>query len=504
MSNIYNVEFEKILLSYIIKDYTILGEIPTINEKDFTPNVNRIVFQAIQACLASDKKNFSKFILIEKLNTLNIKIGDDILPATYINALDLLGRDVSAEAAIGVAKKIKAVTVRRSLNQAAQKIMDMTKVDDGSKTIDLVNSVNQVFNKQINIIEEGTGNEPIDLFATAEQNIEHNLGVGDKKDVIPPYDLYSDMYGSFDAGGLHVYCSRMGIGKSTWLMNILEKTISNDDNLIALLLDSELEGERVQRRMISSLSGVNEYFLRNGTYRNNSEMYEKVKIALKRVGPWSGKLYHHYIGGVPLESQISFCKRWYEKYVSLTGKKAIIAVDYFKMGSIDNYNSQMKDYQMLGVKADAYKQLATELEIPIIAAVQTNRTNTYNGFGSKVENSSIVAGSDEIARVCSNLFLLQQLSVDEKLSFGEPDAALTLKALKTRQLGPNNKRLNNLVKYMDNGRVKFCENYLVYSNNYFNIKEMCSFQDIVKKNDNKIINVNMNNAVISNDNKPKF
>lgn len=486
--NLFNVEFEKqFLSSLVLNPHEVWSETNHfISDKDLSAG-HKPVFQIVRN-LIENGQEINKYIIAQSLINLNIKIFDVMNPEKYVlEVLTIL--DIDIKTGIQAAKEIKKYSIKRELVETGLKIQKIAESDENRKIIDIVNECNNIFSKKINVLSAGNGLEPQDLFGTAESNIENEEGIGSKNDIIPPYELYQDMFGDFDAGGLHVFCSRMGVGKSTWLMNILEQCILRDDDCIALLLDTELENERVQRRMISSLSGINEYFIKNKSYKRNKEMYDKVKAAFERIKPLKGRLDHTYIGGIDLQTQLSICRTWYQKNVVGRNKRAIIALDYFKLGSVDNYDTSLKDYQLLGLKADSYKQLATELQLPVLAAVQTNRNNEKTNFGQKIENTAVVAGSDEIARFCSNMFLLQRLTVDEKASYNT-EADLSLKSLKTRQLGPDLKNLNTLVKYEgSSGKIRYSENFLLYSAKNFKIEEICSFADIVKKN--KLVDISI-------------
>lgn len=496
-SKIYNVELEKILLSYIIKDYTVLGEIPHINSNDFTPNVNKNVFDAIKACLANEKKGFSKFLLIEKLNSLNIKIGGEIEPSIYIGALDLLGRDVTAEAAIGVAKKLKGVTVRRKLNEMALQIGEMTRNDNGKKTVDLVNDVSQVFNKEINLIDSND-DEPVDIYENMEKVIESIVSTPEEVGIEPPFPLYQKAFGNFDPSDVTVFVARPKQGKSTMMLSMMNDFAAkfSKDDFICLILDTEMQLKRSIWRGAAQQTGIAEYFFKNGYWAKNEMMSTKVRELWKIIPPLKEKVFHYFCAGKTLEEQVSIVKRFYQKYVAGTKKKFIVVVDYIKLGSADLDNAKnISMFLEVGLKIDRWKTVSSDLNCHIITSCQSNKLG--EGDQGKTDGT-IVSLSDMISQFASTILLLKKLSVDRKLMLNNIDATHSLIHIYTRNLGEDVNFLST-VKYtvQEYGKPKdeFIENFLLYKFDNFKVTEVGDFKTWAENN--RIIDVNLTEDKVS-------
>lgn len=496
-NNLFSVELEKLLISYIIKDYTILSEIPRINEKDFTPNTNRVVFQAIQSCLVYDKKGFSKFLLAEKLNGLNIKIAGEIAPSQYIEALDLLGRDITREAAIGVAKKLKNITVRRVLNEAGQRIVDLTKNDDGKKVTDLINDVTQIFNKEVNIIDNDDS-EPKDIYAEMQKVLDNFDNAGNSGGIEPPFPLYQKAFGNFDAGDVTAIVARPKNGKSTIMLSIMNDLGARytKDEFACLIIDTELELKRNCWRAASQMTGVAEYFFKNGAWKDNEIMSNKVKETMKIVPGLEGKIYHQFCAGKTLEEQVSIAKRWYAKHVAYTNKKCIIVVDYIKLGSADLMNAKNANmFLEVGLKIDRWKTVASELGVHLITACQSNKL----GEGDDgVSDGTIVSLSDMISQFSSTILHLKRLSINKKVMLGNLDATHGLHCIYTRNLGEDVNFLSE-VKYTvtEHGKPKdiWSPNFLLYKFDNFKVTEVSDFKTWAQSN--RIVNVNISDSKIA-------
>jgi replicative DNA helicase len=479
---LFSIDHEKHFLSAVIKNPIVLAECPLINERDFS-DINRPVFQTVKMILASGA-DFSKFVLIDRLAAMGLKIGGVIEPATYVNALDLL--NVSDKAAASIAKEIKRTTVRRELNAIGRSIQNTTEDDKkGKKASELVAEVTAIFNQHINLIEGSKDHEPKDLYGTTDDFLEKENDF-DVKSLPSPFPIYNDMYGYFDPGNIYCWIARMKVGKSSFAMSMFQQMAlaDKDGSFRALVLDTEMGTEEVQSRIIASLSGVKEFYIRHKLYRQNKHMRDKIDKARELMRPLWGKIDHVFIGGMSLDEQISVARRWKAKRVG-AGERGLMALDYFKLGSASEFDSRNSRDIVIGKKVDAYKNLSKELRIPIVAFGQANREGEDSKAGSKVQNSSVIGGSDMIAQFCSNIYLLSRLSPEERVWLNQvaPGSAThSLRLIAPRQLGPNELGQDCLVRYTDDrGKERWSENFLLFSFENFVFREVCTFRDIVQR-----------------------
>jgi len=165
MALLFNVEAEKVVLGALINNPTLRADIRYIGPSDMSPEVNRVVMSAIDACIASGTE-VSSFSIIDRLNSLGIKLAGVLEPSVYINSLSLL--QVADKAAIGMAKTIKNWSVRRELYNTAQRIVKLTEKDEGKKTMELVGEATQLFNEKVGLLSGTEESEPVDLFGTID------------------------------------------------------------------------------------------------------------------------------------------------------------------------------------------------------------------------------------------------------------------------------------------------------------------------------------------------
>jgi len=477
----FKKELNRQFLSGAIRHPEILAECH-LTEKDFDSDVNRVVFSALKACIAQGGK-FSEYVLIDRMVSMGQKLGGMLDPAIYVTKL--LGLAVNQDAALSIAKEIGKTSVRRELYEAAQRVQQAIEEDAGAKkslnAIELISKTTGIFNEKVNLLGSRAEDEPMDLYEDLEEYIEslghHPEDIGP----IPPFPIYHDLWGTFSPGDMSVYCARPKGAKSTFLMNIVEQCVLKDPEVVCLMLDTELETKRVQRRITSAMTDVNEYIIRTGKWKENPTIALKVREALQRSHEMTARINHTYVGGKTTEEQLSICRRWFHKHAAM-GKKALICLDYIKLGSVDLDNlGVMKDYQSVGKKVDQFKQLATELQCHVLTAAQTNRSNEGRDINTRRSDGAAIGLSDFISQYASNIYILEKLTLEQIAMFSSLDCTHTLSCVYARNLGV--KGSEPLVRYQDaRGKDRWTENFVFYRIKNFRVEELTDFRTEVGKN----------------------
>lgn len=478
MTNLYSLDVEKHFLACLLQYPDIWPEVSIIDEKDFS-TFNSVIFQVMLLELNANKP-LSAILLAEKIKSYSVVT--DVDPYDYLEALKLLPIKKSEGASL--AKQLKKLTVLRDFESIGKKIQRASKELIEKPFVEIVSQMDTIYNEKINLYSGGQ-DDPQDLFQNVKENIE-KMGNNPRDDgiIVPSFPKYTDFFGSFTPGDEYVFAARAKAGKSTLLMNLVFDACNAPENgeCRALYLDTELETYRVQRRIVSALSGVSTWWLRTGFWRQNAELEKKVRAALANSQKYFNKIDHIYVGGKPFDEVISIIKRWHHKHISRFGgkKKAIICFDYIKLGE-ENPTLAIKDYVIVGRKVERLKQIATELQCPVITSCQTNRTNEGRRDSSKiVDDGSAVGLSDQINQFASSVFLFRKLALDEKIEFGD-DFSHLLIPLYTRELG-RDATGSDLVKYLDEkGKIKYKENFIRIDFNAFHVTERGDFRGWVER-----------------------
>ena len=491
MADLYNIDLEKKFLSGTILNPDTRAETTHIRPEDLSVT-NRVVLSGIDSCLSSQKQ-FSVDLLIDRLESLSIKIADSIEPGIYIKSLQ--GLSVNDKATVTIARELRRIANRREIHAAAVEIAALASRDvpngesEPLKSTELLARATEIFNKKVNLLSGKDEDEPADLFGTVGDFLSQET-IYDKRAINLPFAVMNDLYGALDIG-VTVICSRMKVGKSTFWLSTLRQLAAEDkdNNFRALVLDTELTKEENQSRALAAASGVKEYLIRYKKYKKNPEMRKKVEEAEAMLSPLAGRVDHVFVGGKSLEHMLSVARRWAFKTLK-EGKKGLIVLDYIKLSGTADFASKNPLFLNIGAKIEAFKNLSKELSLPILTFCQANRENEDTKGGGRMQNTAVVGGSDMIAQFASNVYLLEKLAPEDRMRMC-PDLRVKfthrLLPLVTRVLGPDDMMKNRLVKYRDEGGKKdrFCDNYVLFNFDTFNVKE-CeqapTFYDLVERN----------------------
>jgi len=468
-----SIEIEKVVISGLLQFPEIYPEVSQfLSEKDFVSNSCHSIIYQILAKRLDNAQTATPVLIVEEINRLNLRFQEvDNIGAYILEGLNLIS--INKAGVIDSVKELKKITARREIYNKAKEIEQYVEKSGNESFENILTNCDKMYGDLLSSFEV-TG-EPQDLFAGAKNYIEELGNNQSNPEIFSPYKNYQNMFGGYFPGDLVVFASAAKSGKSTLLLDLMTK-ICMSGNIKGLFLDTELELERVQRRMVASLADINEYYLKTGYWRKNEELIKKVRAVWPTIETYFNKLDHKYIANLKIESIISLIKHWYWKKVVPSGAKAIVCFDYFKLTASDGNKDAFQSSMSMGHKVDALKKLASELKIPIIAACQTNRSNEERKNSKfRNESGSAVGLSHEINKFASSVFLFQRKFANE-IEDGDLSTH-KLVPLYTRDLGMHTAGYNDLVK-TEEGWV---ENFIEYKISNFSVSEVGTFKDRMKE-----------------------
>lgn len=178
-------------------------------------------------------------------------------------------------------------------------------------------------------------------------------------------------------GTLTIVAARKKMGKSTFLTNIGTNVAVKAGEPV-LYVDTEMSFNEWRARVLAIISGVPERVIKHGGFKQDKQVYERVKRSVALLQ--KSKLYHYYLPGYTVEKLAAL----YRKY-KLKEDISLGIFDYVKEPDLSSVDKGRKEYQILGDVTTKLKDLAGQLDIPFLAAVQLNRAGD-------------VADSDRVAR----------------------------------------------------------------------------------------------------------
>lgn len=240
-------------------------------------------------------------------------------------------------------------------------------------------------------------NEPINLSNGLREYIEERRTSGSLlTGLTTGFPVLDKQIDGLIPGSLTVIAARKKMGKSAFLTNIAVE-LAYIQNIPILYVDTEMTFDEFRPRAIAKLAKVSERDIKHGNY--DDDTYKRLMQSADIVD--SGRLFHEYMPGYSVDKLVALYKKY--KYKENIG---LIVFDYLKEPSSSSIDRQRKEYQILGDVTTKIKDLAGQLNIPALTAVQLNRDND-------------VADSDRIARYADVICLWQKRSKEERDLGGE-------------------------------------------------------------------------------------
>lgn len=311
-----------------------------------------------------------------------------------------------------LAAKIRKLQIGRSakipLTEAARAIDRITGEETLSHIVGLVE--NPIFDWTTLLNDKQDG--PEQIFASIEEYVEW-LGSNPVKQMgISTGYPYFDMAigGGCRRKSVSLVAARAKQGK-TILASSMAKNVAAQ-KIHVLNLDTEMNKNDQRHRMLGAISGVPTNEIETGQFALDPEKKRKVQEAAKYLKSIEQYYTYQNISGWAFEDTISTMRRWLLRTVGHDSNgvvnNCLIVYDYIKLMSADILASaKLQEYQALGFLMTSLHNFAVKYDVPILSFVQLNRD------GITREDTDIVAGSDRIVWLASNLTLLKKQSDEE-------------------------------------------------------------------------------------------
>lgn len=329
------------------------------------------------------------------------KAIDEAGGTSYVEMLTLQNTATPIQILAG---HIKQAAARREVYEQAERTKQLALKDSESDLNSFLGrvendyrdiSINYQVTQGVQKMGDGLGDHLNDLLKNPRTVV--GLKTGWKQ-----YDLASQ--GLVD-GELTVVGARSKVGKSTVILNWCRK-IACEDLIPTLYIDTEMDKSQQEEKLLSMISGVPHFEIRTGffgrdtKYGTAQEKIARIQMAVKVIK--EAPLFHIEMPDFTIDKISALARKFQiEKGIQL------LCFDYLKTPSSGVYD---KEYQALGQLTNGLKALAGTLKIPVITAVQLNRS----AIGNNEVDESSVGGSDRILQLASRLCLLREASEEEQ------------------------------------------------------------------------------------------
>lgn len=360
----HSIEAESSVLGGLLLDNTAWDRVSDlVKEGDFYRHEHQLIFSAV-AQLINASKPADVITVFEQLRGLGNAEGAGGL--VYLNSL---AQYVPSAANIRrYAEIVRERGILRKLLTASDEIATKAFNPQGKSVAQILDEAEQ---KIFNIGEEGSRMKQgfqgmdtlvIDLMDRVQEMADnHNDITG-----VPTgfYDL-DRMTAGFQAGDMIVLAARPSMGKTALAINIAEHVALNEGLPVAVF-SMEMGASQLAVRIVGSIGRINQGHLRTG--KLTDEEWPRLTEAIEKLRNISLHI-DETPGLSPSELRANA-----RRLARQCGKLGLIVVDYLQLMSGSGGSNGENRATELGEISRGLKMLAKELQCPVIALSQLNRS----------------------------------------------------------------------------------------------------------------------------------
>jgi replicative DNA helicase len=240
------------------------------------------------------------------------------------------------------------------------------------------------------------------------------------------YTQLDTMCNGLKAGEMFVIAARPSMGKTSFVMNILEH-VCLDANLPSMFFSCEMTSEQIVQRLLFARARYAITNLRNGFIPTKAELV-KIKNAAQEIA--ESKLFIDDTAGISI-SELRAKARRKKKEEDIQ----IIAIDYLQLMRSTSKQAQNSREREIAEISSGLKALAKELSIPVIVLAQLNRGPESRTGGSPRMSDLRESGSIEQDADMVGLLFRTAYYADSQEERDEKDGEAELNLAKNRN-GP--------------------------------------------------------------------
>lgn len=388
--NLYDLDMERSILSAILFSEDNIGEIyDLITPSDFYLKGHGDVYSAMVECLNHDEPIDLAFIKKRLANNFDDKIFTEIVTTNSI--LDIKK----------YALELKEKSIKRSLVKVAHKIPNKVNEDKASR--DIVDEISGEIYSLVDNSNGGVIKESKEIIEGVIKEIEKQKTLIDK-DVVgvdTGFKRLNEMTKGFKDGDLVIIAARPGMGKTAFVLNLVQKVLNQDLGVVFFSL--EMPATQLMLRLLSAKTSIPLQNLMTADMDNDE--LSRLSDACDEI---SRKKLFVYDSGNATIHQVRTQMR---KLKASNPEIKLCVIDY--IGLMTNSSAYSDRHLQIAEISRGLKLLARELSLPVIALSQLNRSlearaNKRPMLSDLRESGAIEQDADTILFVYRNEVYLEQ------------------------------------------------------------------------------------------------
>ncbi|MBF6056897.1 MULTISPECIES: replicative DNA helicase [Thiomicrorhabdus] len=378
----HSLEAEQSVLGGLMLSGDVIDDVVTlINAKDFYTKQHQVIFESIIELSRQNKPYDLVAVAARLASTGNLETAGD---KDYLT--ELAKNTPSAANILYYASLVRDKSILRSLIQASNEVSETAYFPQGKEVREILDIAES---KIMQIAEHGEGKErqykTMDILLEAAINKIDELfntegSITGEETHLTEFD---EITAGLQKGDLIIVAGRPSMGKTTFSMNMAENIATKNSTPVAVF-SMEMPGESLAMRMISSIGKIDAGRMRTGKLQQ--EDWPKLNAAINILS--KAKVYIDDTPALMITELRARARRIDKDIRDLQRKEAmeagvenpeskvtglgLIVVDYLQLmrGSV-NAENRVNEISEI---SRGLKALAKELNIPVIALSQLNRS----------------------------------------------------------------------------------------------------------------------------------
>jgi replicative DNA helicase len=353
MNNLYNINIERSVLSSILFNPATFEEVATeLKPRDFYLPAHSYIFEAMEECEREDLPIDEEFIK-KKLNQKERFDEDAMLEILSTNPLP------SIKAYI---EEIREKSIKRDLVKLTGDIREVAVEKDlpSSEVVDLVQQ------KLYQITSDSSSKEFRESPEMTSSTIEHILEMKKRGNagvvgLDTGFSKLNELTTGFGDGDLIIVAARPAMGKTAFTLNLAQKAL--DDNKGVAIFSLEMPAEQLMLRMLSSKTSIPLQKLKVGDMSDDE--WSRLNSAADEMS--RRKFFVDDNGNVNIHTVRSKLRKLKTQHPEIS----LAIIDYLQLMSSGGNKDRHLEVSEI---SRGLKLLARELNLPIIALSQLNRS----------------------------------------------------------------------------------------------------------------------------------
>jgi replicative DNA helicase len=432
-----SVEAEQSVIGGLLLDNSRWDQIAdTLTAEDFYRKEHRLIFSAI-AALANDSSpadvvTVSEFL--EKQHQLN-----DVGGLAYLSSL--ANNTPSAANIVAYGNIVRERSIMRQLANAASRIADNVYAPEGRRAGDLLDKAEQII---LEISEQGAsrrgGFQPLkSLLVKAVDRIDTMFHSDSAlTGIASGFRDLDEMTSGLQASDLVILAGRPSMGKTSLALNVAENAAVGEHKHVALF-SMEMPGEQLAMRLLASLGRINGHKVRTG--RLDEDDWPRLMSAMTMLS--EAPIFIDDTPGLSPTELRSRARRLKREH-----GLDLVVVDYLQLMQAQEAGENRATE--ISAITRSLKNLAKELDVPVIAMSQLNRS-----LEQRPDKRPVMSDLRESGAIEQDADVILFIYRDEVYNEDSPDKGTAEIIIGKQRNGPTGKvRLTFLGEY-----TKF-ENYI--------------------------------------------